>query len=241
MRQTTSTIKTFYHPIEVAIRWAGLLRYESAILECIPSPRKLPSSLVCPRQHELQLYLDRIYDGIDNGELPYGQNGITSNEAALLDSPALTVRHLDLKRWMRTCYPEHCPDFLFSDSEQLVHPTLTLEAGQALLIERQTMQTELAQCHRQLHVLQQHRCRHQPTTPHPISERAETTYLSILGAILDLMLNCSPSGRRYSPFDTQAAIVSALVAHYGSKMGISERTLNGKFAKAKQVLHSTIV
>jgi len=51
MRQTTSTIKTFYRPIEVAIRWTGLLRYESAILECIPSPRKLPSSLVCPRHH----------------------------------------------------------------------------------------------------------------------------------------------------------------------------------------------
>jgi len=240
MRQITSTTKTFYRPIEAAIRWAGLLHHEPIILDCALSPRKLPPSLVCPRQHELQLCLDRIYDGIDNGELPYGQNGITSNEAALLDSPALTVRHLDLKRWMRTCYPEHCPNFLFSDSEQLAHPTLTLEAGQALLIERQTMQTELAQCHRQLHVLQE-RCRHQPTPPHPISERAETTYLNILGAILDLMLNRSPSGRRYSPFETQAAIVSALVAHYGSRMGISERTLNGKFAKAKQVLNSTIV
>jgi len=237
MRQITSTTKTFYRPIEAAIRWAGLLHHEPVILDCALSPRKLPPSLVCPRQHELQLCLDRIYDGIDNGELPYGQNGITSNDAALLDSPALIVRHLDLKDWMRRYYPEHRPGFLFSRSERLAHPTITLEAGQALLIERLAMRAELAQCRHKIAAFSKQSSANRSS----MSERAETTYLNILGAILDLMLNCSPSGRRYSPFDTQAAIVSALVAHYGSRMGISERTLNGKFAKAKQVLNSTIV
>jgi len=237
MRQITSTTKTFYRPIEAAIRWAGLLHHKPVILDCALSPRKLPPSLVCPRQHELQLCLDRIYDGIDNGELPYGTNGITTNDTALLDSPDLTVRHLDLKDWMRRYYPEHRPGFLFSRSERLEHPTITLEAGQAMLVERLAMQAELAQCRRKVAAFSQQSSANLSS----MSERAETTYLNILGAILDLMLNRSPSGRRYSPFDTQAAIVSALVAHHGSRMGISERTLNGKFAKAKQVLHSTIV
>jgi len=109
MRQTTPKTKVFYRPIEAAIRWTGLLHYEPTILNRDSSSRKLPSSLDCPRQPELQLYLDRIYDGILNGDLPYGRDGITTNDTALLDSPDLTVRHVDLKKWMRRYYPEHRP------------------------------------------------------------------------------------------------------------------------------------
>jgi len=76
MRQTVHKTKVFYRPIEAALRWAGLLHEEQVILTCAPSPRTLLPSLDYPRQPELQLYLDRIYNGIDNGELPYGTNGI---------------------------------------------------------------------------------------------------------------------------------------------------------------------
>ncbi|MGJ5956812.1 hypothetical protein ACSBRU_12050, partial [Pseudomonas aeruginosa] len=71
-----------------------------------------------------------------------------------------------------------------------------------------------------------------------ISERAETTYLNIIGGMLTLMLSQSPSGVPYSSFKTQEALVSALVAHYGGTMGITERTLNGKFANAKRYVRS---
>lgn len=52
------------------------------------------------------------------------------------------------------------------------------------------------------------------------------------------MLSQSPSGVPYSSFKTQEALVSALVAHYGGTMGITERTLNGKFANAKRYVRS---
>jgi len=238
MRQTIHKTKVFYRPIEAAIRWAGLLHYESAILKCAPAPRTLPPALDCPRQPEFQLYLDRIYNGIDNGELPYGKNGITTNDASLLDSPDLTVRHVDLKDWMRRYYSEHRPGFLFSRSERIAHPIITLEAGQALLVERQAMQVELAQCRRKIEMLSKDAAIRSSS----ISPRAETTYLNIIGAMLELMLTGhSPSGIRYSPFNTQDAVVSALVAHYGGRVGISERTLNGKFSKAKKALHSTAI
>ncbi len=100
------TSKVFYSPIEASIRWAGLLRYEQVILTSISSPRNLPQSLDCPRWDELRLFTARIYDGILNGELPFGQNGVTLNDMTLIDSPELTVRHIDLKRWMREHYPE---------------------------------------------------------------------------------------------------------------------------------------
>ena len=122
MHKDIPTSKVFYRPIEAAIRWAGLLRYLPMILAAIASPRFLPPSLNCPRWNECRLYSERIYDGILNGELPYGQNGITLNDPKLLQSPDLTVRHVDLKRWMRNHYPEHRPGFLFSRGERMAHP-----------------------------------------------------------------------------------------------------------------------
>lgn len=104
MHKDISTSKVFYRPIEAAIRWAGLLRYLPMILATIASPRVLPRSLNCPRWNECRLHSERIYDGILNGELPYGKNGITLNDPNLLNSLDLTVRHVDLKRWMRTHY-----------------------------------------------------------------------------------------------------------------------------------------
>ena len=71
-----------------------------------------------------------------------------------------------------------------------------------------------------------------------MSDRAEATYLNIIGGMLELMLGQSPSGASYSSFKTQEAVVSALVAHYGNAMGIAERTLNGKFATARRRLRS---
>lgn len=56
--------------------------------------------------------------------------------------------------------------------------------------------------------------------------------------MLTLMLGQSPSGVPYSSFKTQEAIVTALLAHYGGTMGITERTLNGKFANARKNVRS---
>ena len=245
MHDNAPLSKVFYRPIEASIRWAGLLRYEQVILASISSPRNLPLALDCPRWGELRLYTERIYDGILNGELPYGRDGITTHEAELIDSPDLTVRHVDLKRWMRQHYPEQRPGFLFSRSERIAHPFISLETGQAMLVERQALKSALEQSRRQLREL---RGRHDALLKQstaipacaqcPISDRAEATYLNIIGGMLELMLGQSPSGTPYSSFKTQEAVVSTLVAHYSGVMGIAERTLNGKFAMARRRLYN---
>ncbi|ETU77096.1 hypothetical protein Q095_02666 [Pseudomonas aeruginosa PS50] len=155
MHKDISTSKVFYRPIEAAIRWAGLLRYLPMILATIASPRVLPRSLNCPRWNECRLHSERIYDGILNGELPYGKNGITLNDPNLLNSLDLTVRHVDLKRWMRTHYPEHRPGFLFSRGERMAHPFITMETGQAILVERLALQAALEQARREMRELQE--------------------------------------------------------------------------------------
>jgi hypothetical protein len=154
------------------------------ILATIASPRVLPRSLNCPRWNECRLHSERIYDGILNGELPYGKNGITLNDPNLLNSLDLTVRHVDLKRWMRTHYPEHRPGFLFSRGERMAHPFITMETGQAILVERLALQAALEQARREMRELQE---QHDTLLKQSsvllaskqceISERAETTYL----------------------------------------------------------------
>lgn len=246
MHKNAPMSKVFYRPIEASIRWAGLLRYEQMILALALTPRNLPQSLDCPRLGELRLYTERIYDGILNQELPFGQNGITVNDLSLLEAPDLTIRHTDLKFWMRTHYPEHRPSFLFCRCERIAHPVITIETGRAMLVERQALQSALEQSLRELHALQEQNealLKQTLATPvydqNPLSDRAEATYLNIIGSMLELMLGRSPSGTPYSKFKTQEAVVSAMVAHHRGVMGIAERTLNGKFAMARRRLNGS--
>lgn len=245
MHDSPPVSKVYYRPIEAAIRWAGLLKHKKEILRLISWPRHLPMTLDFPGWTELRLCTERIYDAIFNGELPYGCNGITQNDKALWDSPDLTIRHVDLKRWMRDQYPEQRPAFLFSRRERIAHPIITLETGQAMLVERKALKAELKQCRRQLEMLQeQHHVLSKQIevtsacNEYSITNRAESTYQHIIGGMLDLMLGQSPAGTPYSCFKTQEAIVSALIAHHDGIMGITERTLNGKFAQARRRMRS---
>ncbi|RMX06828.1 hypothetical protein E6C76_12280 [Pseudothauera nasutitermitis] len=245
MHDSPPIAKVYYRPIEAAIRWAGLLKYKKYIIGLITSPPSMPETVDCPRWTELRLCNERIYDAIFNGELPYGHLGITRSDEALWDSPDLTIRHVDLKRWMTHHYPEQRPGFLFSRAERISHPTITLETGQALLVERQALKAELAQCRQQLQTLReahQNLLKQSETIPAchecPITDRAESTYQHIIGGMLDLMLSQSPAGTPYSSFKSQEAIVTALVANHGGIMGIAERTLNGKFAQSRRKLRA---
>lgn len=77
------------------------------------------------------------------------------------------------------------------------------------------------------------------TTEKPLDERAETTYLNIIGGMLALMLGKSPAGVPQSVYKSQAAIIDALLAHHENTHGITKRTLEEKFAAAKRSLNGT--
>lgn len=239
--QRSSLSAVYYRPIDAAILWAGLFRFREEILASVKS-WKLPATLDCPRCNELRLCADRIYDAIFHGELPYGQNGITMLDESLWESPNLTIRHVDLKRWMAQTYPGQRPAFLFSRAERVAHPVITVEAGNALLVERKALRLELDLCRHQVQVLQDQLKKQDGVTTCalcPLSDRAEATYLNIIGALLEVMLGKTPSGAPYSRFASQEAVISALVAHHGNLMGIAERTLQTKFAQARRKLRST--
>jgi hypothetical protein len=238
--------KVFYYPIEAAIRWSGLLRHEQRILNAVGT-RQLPGLDDFPRWPSLRLNAERIVDALANGDLPYGENGVTCNEPSLLNSPDLTVRHVDLRAWMAHFYPDEKPTFLFSTVERHLHTAISTETIQALLADREALKIQLAnkdkaskQLKSQLETLSQKYEANltQTKRAQEPSPRSESTYLNIVAGLLTLLLGYSPSGRPYSSFKTQDSVISAMIAHHGDQLGISQSTLESKFATAKRHMDS---
>jgi hypothetical protein len=236
--------KVFYRPIEAAIRWSELTRFESRILNTV-GDKGITGPDDFPRWPMLRLNTERIFDALRNGELSYGQAGITCDDPSLLDDPGLTVRHVDLKAWMSRFYPDQKPAFLFDEFERQLHPAIGIEAVQALLADREALKVQLAkreQSFDTLHSQHQLLCKkaqNQSAANREVTPRSETTYLNIVGGLLTLLLGKSPGGKPYSSFETTESVISALLAHYEGHPGISERTLWAKFTAAKRHMNSS--
>lgn len=245
MRKTDSHhySKVFYRPIEAAIRWSGLTRSESRILDAL-GDKGMPDSDDFPKWPILRLNTERIFDAVRNGDLPYGRGGITRNDPSLFDDPGLTVRHVDLKAWMSRFYPEQKPQFLFGAIEQQLISAISTKSLQALLAERTALCVQLTERERSLDVLQtQYDLLRKEAEGHHASgrepgPRSEATYLNIVGALLTLLLGTSPSGKPYSSFETMESIISAVLAHHQGLPGISERTLWAKLSAAKRQVNA---
>ncbi|MBN9428729.1 MAG: ATP-binding protein [Burkholderiales bacterium] len=239
--------KTYYRPIEATIRWCGLLRFELRIVKAL-GRRALPEVGEFPRWPLLRFNAERIFDALSHGELPYGKAGLVqASRRPSLDDPDLTVRHVDLKAWMAHYYPSERPTFLFDDIERALHPAISLEALNVLLVDREAVKLQLAELS-QLHaalqlqhdaLAKEHAIRVAQGDAHEPGRRSESTYLNIIGGLLTLLLGTSPGGSAYSSFRNMDAVVSALLAHHEGRPGISERTLWSKLAQARRHLEAS--
>lgn len=233
--------KTFYRPLEAALRWCNLSAHEEQILaEAARSPAFQPHSCFL-RWPCLQANTEKILDAIHNGELRYGCLGTTVTPGTFIESHSLTVRHTDLKSWMSDYYPDQKPSFLFDAFERKMHSGITLDAFQVIKAENDSlvkkMESQCADC--QFNVQKADKSPGidivDAASNNP-SERSEKTNLNIIGSLLNLLLGKSPSGVPYSRFETQAAVISSLLAHHAGRLGITKRTLERKFAAARQSL-----
>jgi hypothetical protein len=248
-RRTPQEIsKVSYTPIEAAARWAGLLRHEEEIRLRL-GDRLLPAADEFLQWPEFRLKAALLYDAIVHGELACEIDGVRSEDVTGV-SENLRLRHVDLRTWFTRYYPSDRPAFLFTESERQAHPTITLDAINAFVFEREALKLELANYRRKLETLRAKsketstRCDATGTAADTGADaltdlRNETTYLHIVGGLLTLLLGHAPSGKPYSSFTTQAAIIDALVAQHGGRLGITERTLQSRFAEAKRRLSST--
>jgi len=236
----SSLSRVRYRPIEAAIRWGGLARHENLILRTLQEKR-IPEPGDFPEWPELRLNTERIYDAIVNGELPYGIDGVTVRDGSRMDHPDLTIRHVDLKAWMSRYYPEQRPEFLFGWLDGIGPPTISIEAIHALVVERDALRSLIE--HRDQRIRVRHKQDRRPEAQvqgdapsTALSARAETTYLHIIGGLLTLLLSRGPSERPRPAFRTQESIISALIEQHGERLGITQRTLEAKFAAARRKL-----
>lgn len=73
-----------------------------------------------------------------------------------------------------------------------------------------------------------------------ISPRSETTYLNILGSLLNLITTTSPGGQKYSIFESQSAIIESILANFPNTPGLSKRTLEDKFGAANKAFKENV-
>ncbi len=67
-----------------------------------------------------------------------------------------------------------------------------------------------------------------------VGVRERSTYLNIIGGLIDLMLDPGPNGRPRSGYADQNAIIEGLLAHFPRTPGLSKRNLEAKFANARR-------
>lgn len=235
--------KIFYRPVEVALRWCLLMAYEAQILQSNWTDLAILRTTF-PQWPCLHANTERIIDAVKHGELPYGCLGLTVSRGTPVDISQLTVRHTDLRMWMSQYYPEQKPPFLFDQKTNLfdginIGTYLALQADrEALQLQVKKISTAYRELTTELEAigLEKENIRLILNSNKKVSDRSETAYLHIIGAMLTLLLGHSPSGKPHSVFRSQSAIVDALIAHHKELSGVSKRTLDEKFAAAKRSL-----
>lgn len=235
--------KVAYRPVDAALRWCNLMAHETHVLKATShSPIMLARGL--PQWPCLHTKIEKILDAVRHHELPYGYLGTTVPMGTTVDPAQLTVRHTDLKLWMLHYYPDQRPAFLFGQPHDppgitSIGTYLALQADRdALQLQLKLAQTTYQEVLAELQAigLERENLKQLVGTQGTVSLRSEIVYLRIVGSLLALVLGRSPAGNPLSVFDSQAAIVSFLVAHHGNVPGISKRTLDEKFAAARRAL-----
>ncbi|WP_248746199.1 hypothetical protein [Pseudomonas sp. MWU12-2037] len=240
--RTPSTLfaKVYYRPIEAAIRLSNLHRFEEQILQRLNGrPRPTPDDF--PRWPGLLLKTDQIFDALLNGDLPYGKAGITCANPALLDDPGLTIRHVDLRAWMEKFYPEDRPRFLFSPPECR---GLSREAVKDLINEHNNLTLRLNECTSDYMALKEQNATltrqvidlQKKSPPDNLSDRGRSTLLNIIGGLLTALRGSSPTGKPFTSYESDSAIMDLIIAHHQGRLGISERTMQKYFAAARRSL-----
>lgn len=238
--------KLFYRPIDAAIRWCNLMVHEAQILE---SAGNCPAMLsaIFPQWPCLHVNTEKILDAVRNHEIPFGSFGVTVVPGTPIDCRLLTIRHIDLKWWMFHHHPDQRPTFLFGELP-VDNPRITFGTYLTLRADREALEVKLKASETTLHDLleelktiglEREELRALVKTQGKLSERSEMGYKHVIGALVETLLGSSPAGKPNSVFDSQAAIVDSITAHYEGTPGLSKRSLDEKFAAARRSLSRT--
>jgi len=185
-----------------------------------------------------------IHDAIDNDKLPCGRDGrgrfFESNDHVAHERR--TISRQDLKEWIAKEFPSDKPEFLFDKIERETHVAINADSFRVLQVDRDALAQQLKTAKNNFQLmenkyyeaiakLKQYEAQQsQPDTE--LEPRAETTYLNIIGVLLD----CVTGDFKDRVFSSETELRTFIDEKYKGFRGLSSRTLAGKFAAAKKAL-----
>lgn len=239
--------KPYYKPIEVAIRWCGLIEYEAQIINTLEqSGRYVPAAGQFPRWPCLRVNTEKIFDAMEHGEMPIGRDGRTVAPNDHVTPSRRTVRHTDLRMWMSRHYPDQKPEFLFDEVERSTHASINAESFRVLQGDRDALNRQLTSARETIKKMEfekyevaakvkqyEERLKH---LGDEIDPRSEKTYLNIIGALLEI----TTGNYKVESFTSETQLREFIAAKFEGFRGVALRTLADKFALAKKAINGDL-
>jgi hypothetical protein len=245
--------KSFYKPIEIAIRWCELIEHETTILATIGDDT-IPRINAFPQWPCLRANTEKIIDAIKYGDLIYGRDGTQVLKGEQVAAHRLTIRHSDLKSWMITNYPDQKPAFLFDEIERDTHSAISAESYRTLKASHDANEIKLKYLYRRIQEIEaakrevelerdQLRSMIENFTEKMKSEdipsgRAETTYQNTIAALLEFIGGDIPGIEKHPSFESEAKLIEFIDEYYRGYGGLSKSNLARKFPECKRKLHN---
>ena len=232
-----------HYPIPVAAAlWCGVppRQVDDILKQCMQVGRAIYAHSTVPC---IEPRCRAMHEAIEAGDLECRRDGRCVSPEDHVAPERRTVSREALKAWIARAFPASKPPFLFDEVERNTHSAINADSYRVLKAAHDAKETLLEQANERLRNLAEEKgemeskllaLRSIVERSNAPSERAETTYLNIIGAQLGFLLGKSPGGRPYSVFESQAAVISALLGSYPDRAGIAARTLEEKFAQAKR-------
>ncbi|WP_152680253.1 hypothetical protein [Chromobacterium subtsugae] len=192
-----------------------------------------------------------LHEAIVNGHLPCSrENGQTTDDH--VKPERRHVKREDLKAWIAEQFPTDKPAFLFDDIERDTHTAISAESYRVLKTAHDAKEQKLSAANERIRELNEAvtkaererdvykgAAEHMESQIKDLGTKEETTYLNIIGGLLFLMLGKSPKGEKLSVYESQAAVISAMLAYHDGKPGIAARTMEDKFAAANRSIKAS--
>ena len=192
-----------------------------------------------------------IHTAIDSGELlACREDGRKVDEHV-----AYERRHvygLDLKEWAKKIAPSERPTFLFDDIERDIHSAISADSYRALKAAHDAKELNLTQLNERIRELNEAKNRaenerdslkvllNDATAKHQAagtpSDRAETTYLNIIAALLDCITGNLPNVQKHPSFENESKLIEFIDEQFRGYGGLSKSNLSRKFPEAKRSL-----
>lgn len=190
-----------------------------------------------------------IHAAIDAGELQSCREDGRKTD----DHVAYERRHvygIDLKEWAKKIAPTERPTFLFDEIERNTHSAINADSYRALKAAHDAKEHKLSQANERIRECEEAKGRAETerdalramvdsltakinATAVP-GDRAETTYLNIIAALLDCVAGHLPGVEKHPSFSSEAKLIECIDEHYRGYGGLTKSTLSRKFPEAKR-------